>query len=77
VTGGDHRARRLGASVTAAAWDGRRLDFPSGERGFSGVRAMLHHCPMADVTTDEIDDPRRWKKDGWIARVIKNEGDDG
>ncbi len=22
-------------------------------------------------------DPRRWKQDGWIARVIKNEDDDG
>ena len=41
---------------------------------------------MTDVTTaeaaeteatDEIDDPRRWKKDGWIARVIKNEDGDG
>lgn len=38
---------------------------------------MLHHRPMTDVTTDEISDPRRWKKDGWIARVIKNEDDDG
>lgn len=27
--------------------------------------------------TDEIDDPRRWKKDGWIARVVKNMDDDG
>lgn len=26
---------------------------------------------------DEISDPRLWKKDGWIARVIKNEDDDG
>lgn len=36
---------------------------------------------MSEVTSDagrdEIDDPRRWKKDGWIARVIKNEDDDG
>jgi hypothetical protein len=35
---------------------------------------------MSDGTGDdgeEIDDPRRWKKDGWIARVIKNEDDDG
>ena len=38
---------------------------------------MLHHRPMTDTTADEIDDPRRWKKDGWIARVIKNEDDDG
>jgi hypothetical protein len=30
---------------------------------------------MQDV--DDISDPRRWKKDGWIARVIKNEDDDG
>ena len=45
---------------------------------------MLHARGMSDVTSDvasdvpdEIDDPRRWKKDGWIARVIKNENDDG
>jgi len=34
---------------------------------------MLHSRPM----TEETDDPRRWVKDGWIARVIKNEDDDG
>ena len=32
---------------------------------------------MTDVLADEISDPRLWKKDGWIARVIKNEDDDG
>jgi len=32
---------------------------------------------MTDAPADEIDDPRHWKKDGWIARVIKNEDDDG
>lgn len=32
---------------------------------------------MIDATGDETDDPRRWKKDGWIARVIKNEDDEG
>jgi len=26
---------------------------------------------------EDIMDPRRWKRDGWIARVIKNEDDDG
>ncbi len=26
---------------------------------------------------DEISDPRRWKKAGWIAQVIKNENDEG
>jgi hypothetical protein len=26
---------------------------------------------------DEVGDPRRWKKAGWIAQVIKNEDDDG
>ena len=26
---------------------------------------------------DEISDPRRWKKSGWIACVIKNENDEG
>jgi hypothetical protein len=32
---------------------------------------------MIDAPTDEISDPRLWKKDGWIARIIKNEDDDG
>jgi hypothetical protein len=32
---------------------------------------------MTDTPPDEISDPRLWKKDGWIARVIKNENDDG
>jgi hypothetical protein len=27
--------------------------------------------------TDETSDPRCWKKSGWIARVIKNENDEG
>jgi len=31
---------------------------------------------MSDVVED-ISDPRLWKKDGWIARVLKNEDDDG
>ncbi len=26
---------------------------------------------------DETSDPRRWKKSGWIARIIKNENDEG
>ena len=26
---------------------------------------------------DDISDPRLWKKEGWIARVVKNEDDDG
>jgi hypothetical protein len=26
---------------------------------------------------DETSDPRRWKKSGWIAHVIKNENDEG
>ncbi len=30
---------------------------------------------MDDI--DETSDPRMWKKDGWIARVIKNENDEG
>lgn len=32
---------------------------------------------MQEVLDDEISDPRLWKKDGWIARVIKNEDDEG
>jgi hypothetical protein len=32
---------------------------------------------MQDAPADEISDPRLWKKDGWIARVLKNENDDG
>jgi hypothetical protein len=26
---------------------------------------------------DEVTDPRLWKKNGWIAKIIKNEDDDG
>jgi len=29
------------------------------------------------ASDDEQLDPRRWQRDGWIARVIKNEDDDG
>jgi hypothetical protein len=32
---------------------------------------------MSDAPADDISDPRLWKKDGWIARVLKNEDDDG
>jgi len=32
---------------------------------------------MQEPQDDDISDPRLWKKDGWIARVIKNEDDDG
>jgi hypothetical protein len=32
---------------------------------------------METSPDEEISDPRLWKKDGWIARVIKNEDDDG
>lgn len=32
---------------------------------------------MQDAPADEISDPRLWKKDGWIAKVVKNEDDDG
>jgi hypothetical protein len=29
------------------------------------------------VSEEDTSDPRLWKRDGWIARVIKNEDDDG
>jgi hypothetical protein len=32
---------------------------------------------MMDEPVEEISDPRLWKKDGWVARVVKNEDDDG
>ena len=32
---------------------------------------------MDEQPADEISDPRLWKKDGWIARVVKTEDDDG
>lgn len=39
---------------------------------------MSEATEAAEAIDDEdISDPRRWKKDGWIARVIKNENDDG
>jgi len=33
--------------------------------------------PSDGQEPDEQTDPRLWKRDGWIARVIKNEDDDG
>jgi hypothetical protein len=32
---------------------------------------------MTEAAPDEITEPRLWKKAGWIARVIKNEDDEG
>ena len=32
---------------------------------------------MTDVELEEDTDPRCWKKNGWIAKIIKNEDDDG
>ncbi len=32
---------------------------------------------MTETLDEETADPRRWKKDGWTARVIKNDDDDG
>jgi hypothetical protein len=32
---------------------------------------------MIDAPGDETSDPRLWKKDGWIAKVIKNDDDEG
>ncbi len=32
---------------------------------------------MTDNTTDDIMEPTFWRKNGWTARVIKNEDDDG
>ena len=38
-----------------------------------GMTSAMNEAPDNDETTD----PRRWRKNGWIARVIKNEDDDG
>jgi len=40
---------------------------------------VLHVTPMRDALDmeDETSDPRRWKKSGWIACVIKNDDGDG
>jgi len=32
---------------------------------------------MTETLDEETADDRRWVKDGWIARVIKNQDDDG
>ena len=37
------------------------------------VRHRVHTAPMQEDTSD----PRHWKKDGWSARVVKNDSDDG
>ena len=39
-----------------------------------------HRLPALTDTTDDtakIQEPRLWTGDGWTARVIKNEEDDG
>ena len=33
--------------------------------------------PVVADPNDEIHSPRNWRADGWIAQVIKNDGDDG
>jgi hypothetical protein len=40
---------------------------------YTALRAMVR--PMDG--DDEIMEPTRWKKSGWIAQVLKNEDDDG
>ena len=42
-------------------------------RGGPGVIPLRDAGDMEDETSD----PRRWKKSGWIAHVIKNENDEG
>ena len=32
---------------------------------------------MSEQSVEDISDPRLWKKDGWVARVVKNEDGDG
>ena len=32
---------------------------------------------MSEAVEEDVMDPRLWKKSGWIAKVIKNEDDDG
>ncbi|MCX5740948.1 MAG: hypothetical protein NT062_00450 [Proteobacteria bacterium] len=38
---------------------------------------MQDVAPPAEDDEEDISDPRLWKKDGWIVRVIKNEDDEG
>lgn len=37
----------------------------------------LRDAPRMNDLEEDTSDPRRWKKAGWIARVIKNEDDEG
>jgi hypothetical protein len=63
---------------------------PCGQEVRSGSplfdRAWVRQSAAMDNATDDVPatappedemEPRRWKRDGWIARVIKNEDDDG
>jgi hypothetical protein len=36
-----------------------------------------YEASMSEVPADDTSDPRCWKKDGWIAKVVKNLDDDG
>lgn len=37
---------------------------------------MLRRMDEVEVE-DETSDPRRWKKAGWVAKIVKNENDEG
>jgi hypothetical protein len=41
------------------------------------MRSFLNDGPTVTELTEKIQQPRLWRGDGWTARVIKNEDDDG
>jgi hypothetical protein len=49
-------------------------------RGFSVAHRPVTRAPLQEARMSETEDvmePRRWRKNGWVAQVMKNEDDDG
>lgn len=56
------------------------LRSPAPPRGSAPISVAPVSSPGDAVAMEDVEetsDPRLWKKDGWIARVIKNENDEG
>jgi len=50
---------------------------PRGKRALGSGTIQIYLPNAVTSTPDKIQEPRLWRADGWTARVIKNEDDDG
>src|SRR6476646_8630396 len=64
------RTATCGRSSIGGNQASRAADCQRDREGVSPLREALE-------MEDETSDPRMWKKAGWIARIIKNENDEG